>query len=154
MLEINERVGESERFQRIKRELLGTPVYLCPERALLVTEFFKRHDDPSEPMIVRKAKATRYILANKSVRIYPDELIVGNVGSRRISAITQPELAGVFMSEDLLWIERRKTTPLRISLPDRLKLLLRVIPYWLTRNMNFRAFKDRRHLLRYIREQL
>jgi pyruvate formate-lyase/glycerol dehydratase family glycyl radical enzyme len=154
MLDINKRVGRSERFRRIKRELTGTPVYLCPERALLVTEFFKRHDDPSDPMPVRKAKALRYILANKSVRIYPDELIVGNVGSRRISAITQPELAGVFMSEELLWIQRRKTTPLRIAWSDRLKLLLKVIPYWLTRNMNIRAFKDRRHLLRYVREQL
>jgi len=154
MLEIQDRVGESERFRRIKRELQGTPVYLCPERALLVTEFFKRHDDPSDPMIVRIAKALRYILTNKSVHIYPDELIVGNMGSRRISAIMQPEMAGVFMSEDLLWIERRKTTPLRISWSDRFKLLLQVIPYWLTRNMNFRAFKDRIHLLRYIREQL
>ncbi|RJP33817.1 MAG: formate acetyltransferase [Actinobacteria bacterium] len=154
MLEVINEVGASERFRRIKRELLGAPVYMCPERALLVTEFFKRHDDPSDPMPVRKAKALRHILANKSVRIYPDELIVGNMGSRRISAITQPELAGVFMSEDLLWIERRKTTPLRISWSDRLRFLLRVIPYWLTRNMNFRAFKDRRHLLRYIREQL
>jgi len=147
-------VGESERFRRVRQELLGAPVYLCPERALLVTEFFKRHDDPSDLMIVRKAKALRHILANKSVNIYPDELIVGNVGSRRVSAIIQPELAGVFMSEDLLWIGRRKTTPLLISWADRMKLLLKVIPYWLTRNMNFRAFEDRRHLLRYVREQL
>ena len=145
---------QSERFRRIRRELQSTPVYLCPERALLVTEFFKQHDDPSQEMIVRKAKALSYILANKSACIYPDELIVGNVGTRRISAITQPELAGVFVSEDLLWIERRKTTPLRISWPDRLKLLTRVIPYWLTRNMNIRAFRNPLHLLRFVREQL
>ena len=143
-----------ERFRHIREALLSTPVYLCAERALLVTEYFRKHDDPSQPMAVRQAGALRHILANKSVRIYPHELIVGNVGSRRISAITQPELAGVFMSEDLLWIGRRKTTPLRISWPDRLRLLLGVIPYWLTRNMNFRAFKDKRHLMRYVREQL
>jgi formate C-acetyltransferase len=154
MLESKIETGRSERFLRIKRELLNTPVYLCPERALLVTEFYKRHDDLSDPMPVRMAKALHYILSHKSACIYPDELIVGNMGSRRISAITQPELAGVFMSEDLLWIGRRKTTPLRISWPDRFQLLLRVIPYWLTRNMNFRAFKNRMHLLRYIREQL
>ncbi len=154
MLEVIDGAGESGRYRRIKQELLAEPVYLCPERALLVTEFCKRHDDPGDPTLVRKAKALRYILANKSVHIYPDELIVGNMGSRRISAITQPELAGVFMSEELLWMERRKTTPLRITWPDRLKMLLKVIPYWLFRNMNFRAFKDRRHLLRYIRGQL
>ena len=65
-----ERTG-SERFRRIKQELLSTPVHLCPERAYLVTEYFKHHDDPREPMIVRRAKALRYILRNKSVRITP-----------------------------------------------------------------------------------
>ena len=154
MTELKIKADLSERHRRIKRELQSTPVFLCPERALLVTEFFRKHDDPSDPMIVRKAKALRHILANKSACIYPDELIVGNVGSRRVSAITQPELAGVFMSEDLLWIERRKTTALRISWSDRLKLLTRVIPYWLFRNMNVRAFKNPVHLLRYVREQL
>jgi pyruvate formate-lyase/glycerol dehydratase family glycyl radical enzyme len=144
----------SGRFRRIKEELLSTPVYLCPERALLVTEYFRKHDDRSLPVSVRRARALRYILSNKSVHIYPDELIVGNVGSKRISAITQPELAGLFMSEDLLWIQRRRTTPLRISWRDRLRLIFRVFPYWLTRNMNIRAFTDRRQLLRYVREQL
>ena len=59
------------------------------------------------------------------------------------------------MSGDLLWIDKRKTTPLRIPWPDRLKLLFRVFPYWLVRNMPFRAFVPRfRQLLRYVVEQL
>jgi len=145
----------SERFRRIKKELLSTPVHLCSERAYLITDFFKHHDDPTEPMIVRKAKALRYLLRYKSVRIYPDELIVGNMGSQRISAIIQPELSGVFMSTDLLWIDKRKTTPLRMPWRDRLKLLFGVFPYWLFRNMPVRAFSGRwRELLRYVLEQL
>ncbi len=99
---------KSQRFDRIKKKLLSTPIYLCPERAYLVTDYFKRHDDVKYPMIIRRAKALRYILSHKSVRIYPDELIVGNMGSRHISALIQPELAGVFMSEELLWIDKRK----------------------------------------------
>ena len=145
----------SQRFKRIRQELLSTPVHLCPERAYLVTDYFGHHDDPTEPMVIRKAKALRHLLRHKSVRIYPDELIVGNVGSQRISALIQPELSGVFMSGDLLWIDKRKTTPLRIPWRDRLKLLFRVFPYWLVRNMPFRAFFPRfRQLLRYVVEQL
>ena len=143
-----------DRFQRIRRELLSTPIYLCPERALLVTDYFKHHDDASEPMVVRKAKALRHVLTQKSVRIYNHELIVGNMGSRRISALIQPELAGVFMSEDLLWINRRKTNPLRISWPDRVRLLTQVLPYWATRNMPYRAFAHGTHRFRYIKEQV
>ena len=151
---LDEKEG-SQRFRRIKQELLSTPVYLCPERAYLVTDYFKHHDDPKEPMVIRRAKALRHILQHKSVHIYPDELIVGNVGSRRISAIIQPELAGVFMSGDLLWIDKRKTTPLRIPWSDRLKLLFRVFTYWLFRNMPFRAFYPRfRQFIRFAVEQL
>ena len=72
----------TERFLRIKDELLSGPVHLCPERALLITEYFKRYDIKKDPMVVRKAKALRYLLQRKSIRIWPDELIVGNVGTK------------------------------------------------------------------------
>ncbi|MEA3471168.1 MAG: pyruvate formate lyase family protein, partial [Thermodesulfobacteriota bacterium] len=146
---------KSERFARIKNELLSSPTYLCPERACLITEYFKKHDDKTEPMVIRKAKALRHLLGNKSVRIYPDELIAGNVGSHRKSALIQPELASVFMAEEILWIDKRKTTPFQIAWPDRLKLLFGVFPYWLTRNMAFRAFfPNLGGLSRYVVEQL
>jgi len=145
----------SQRFKRIKQELLSTPVYLCPERASLVTDYFKHNDNPKEPMVIRRAKALQYLLRHKSVRIYPDELIVGNMGSHRVSALIQPELAGVFMGTELLWIDRRKTNPLRMPWRDRFKLLAGVYPYWLLRNMPFRAFFPHvRQFLRFALEQL
>lgn len=144
-----------ERFSRIRKTLLAEPIALCPERALFITEYFKKFDDKKEPMVVRKAKAFRYLLQNKSVRIWEDELIAGNMGTRRKSALIQPELAGVFMCEELLWIDRRKTTPHPISWADRYKLLTRVIPFWLPRNMTMRAFAGRRaRFLGYVPEQL
>jgi pyruvate formate-lyase/glycerol dehydratase family glycyl radical enzyme len=144
-----------ERFHRIRKALLSEPICLCPERALLVTEYFKKYDNKQEPMIIRRAKALRHILMHKSVRIWPDEWIVGNMGSKRRSAIIQPELAGVYMCEELLWIDKRKTAPHPISWPDRFKLISKVIPYWLFRNMIFRAFAGHRvRFLRYVPEQL
>jgi len=152
-----ENVGRKvpDRFSRIRDALLAEPVWLCPERAFLITEYFKKFDDSAEPMMIRKARALRHLLTNKSVKIWPDELIAGNMGTKRRSAIIQPELAGVFMCEELLWIERRKTTPHPISWSDRAGLLAGVIPYWLTRNMIVRAFKkNRARFLRYVPEQL
>ena len=137
----DDRLTPPERFTRIKHALLSSCVHLCTERALIITEFFKKHDNKKEPMVIRKAKALRYLLRNKSVKIFDDELIVGNVGGFRKSAIMQPELSGVVMSEELLWMGSRKTNPYPISWADRLKLFLKVIPYWSFRNMNTRAFK-------------
>lgn len=144
----------SERFTRIREAILSSPAALCPERALLVTEYFRLHDDPGEPMAVRKARALRHVLRHKSVKIFDDELLCGNMGSARKSVLIQPELAGVFMCEDLLWIGRRKTAPHAISWVDRIKLLSRVVPYWLFRNMLFRASRGRRlHMARFAWEQ-
>ena len=145
----------TDRFARIRETLLTEPVHLCPERALLVTEFFRKLDDPKEPMVIRKAKALRHVLKNKSARVFAEELIAGNVGSRRKSAIIQPELSGTIMSEELLWMDRRRTTPHLISWPDRLRLIFKVIPYWFFRNMNTRAFGwYNPRFLRFVFEQL
>ncbi len=133
----------SERFKRIRAELISSPLHLCPERAVLITEYFKDHDDPSEPMVVRKAKALKYLLENKSVVIYPDELISGNVGAERRSVLMHPELAGVFLCQDILWMDKRKTAPLKISWSDKLKVATRVLPYWLSRNMIMKHFSGR-----------
>ena len=131
------------RFQRLKGEILSSPLHLCTERAQLITDFFRHHDDPSEPMVVRKAKALRHLLKHKSVAMYPDEIIVGNVGAWRRSVLMHPEAAGVFLSEDLLWMERRRTAPLKVSWTDRLKLIARVLSYWMPRNMLVRSFFPR-----------
>jgi formate C-acetyltransferase len=144
-----------ERFYRIRDRLLKEPVWLCPERALLITDYFKHRDDKKEPMVVRKAKALRHLLTHKSVAIWPDEMIVGNMGTARKSAIIQPELAGVFMCEELLWIDKRKTTPHPISWADRSKLLTQVVQYWLPRNMVLKSFgKNLLGFSRYAAEQL
>ncbi len=143
------------RFEKIRETLLSTPVNLCPERALLITEYFKKHDDKKEPMVIRRARALEYLLVNKKIKIYPGELIAGNMGTSRISAIMQPELASVFMSEELLWIDKRKTTPFKISFKERLNLFLKVNPYWLTRNLAFKAFfPNLGRMARYTKEQL
>ena len=108
------REKRSPRFRRIKAALLATPVHLCMERAELITTFFRRFNDRKDPVIIQKAKALRYLLQHKSVRIFADELIAGNVGRHRKSALIQPELSGLFGCQEILWIDKRKTTPFQM----------------------------------------
>lgn len=143
------------RFESIKKELLASKVQLCPERASLITDYFKHHADKKDSVIIHRAKALRHLFEHKSVRIHDGELIVGNMGSARISVILQPELTSVFMSEELLWIDKRKTTPFQMPWSERLKLLLKVYPYWLVRNMAVKTFFPHFFkMLRYLTEQL
>ncbi len=145
---------EAGRFARLRETLLREPVHLDTERARLVTEYFKRLDDTSLPVAVRQARALRHILTRKSAEVWPDELIAGDPGSHRISALMQPELASVWMSEDLLSIGRRRTTPLVIPWKERAVLLREVISYWAVRNLPWRALAGHGKLPRYVREQL
>ncbi|HEY5526206.1 MAG TPA: pyruvate formate lyase family protein [Candidatus Anoxymicrobiaceae bacterium] len=147
-------IDVTTRVEAVRRDLAASPVRLCPERAYLVTEFFKQHDDPSEPTAIRQAKALSYILKNKKVIIFPGELIVGNAGTSRKCCIMQPELASAFMSTELLWIDRRATNPFEISVADRVRLATRVLPYWLRHSMPARMFPDRRTMVRYMKHQL
>lgn len=140
--------------ETVRRELVGTQVHLCPERAYLVTEFFKEHDNPEEPMAVRKARALEHILENKKVIIFPGEQIVGNAGTSRKVCLMQPELASTFMAQELPWIDRRGTNPFQISLTDKVKLATKVIPYWLLRSMPARMFPSLSRRASYMKHQL
>ena len=143
-----------DRVQTIRQELLSEPIHLCPERAYLITEYFRDFDEPDEPMVVRKAMALRHLLERKQVMIFPGEQIVGNAGTSRKSCIMQPELASVFMAQELLWIDRRKTNPFEISWRDRMKLAKDVIPYWIMRSMPARMFPNIIRQAKYMKDQL
>jgi len=143
-----------DRARRIREEMHAAPLHLCPERAFLVTEFYRRYADPSEPTVVQKARALRHLLGHKEIRIFPHERIVGNAGRQRKVCLLQPELSSVYMSQELPWIGMRGTNPLEISLPDRLRLALEVLPYWLPRSMPTRMLPGPVRAARYIRDQL
>ena len=49
-----------------------------------------------------------YIYANRKPRIYDDELIIGNMSSKRIAANYYPEGGSVNILEDIFRLERRQ----------------------------------------------
>jgi pyruvate formate-lyase/glycerol dehydratase family glycyl radical enzyme len=144
----------TDRAVAMRQAMLAERTRLCPERAYLVTEYFKDHDDPTEPTVIRQAKALRFLLEKKKPIIFPGELIVGNAGTSRRCCIMQPELASAFMSTELLWIDRRRDNPFEISVADRLRLAGTVLPYWLRHSMPARMFPDRMTMARYMKHQL
>jgi len=66
----------TERVKKLREKLLSTRIEIDIERAMLITEFWKKSENL--PLIIRKAKALRYILDNMSIYINEGEIIVGN----------------------------------------------------------------------------
>lgn len=66
------------RVQRLRQRYRDTIPSLDAERTRIITDYYKI--SKNEVPIIRRAKALYKILANMTVRVEPDELLVGNVG--------------------------------------------------------------------------
>ena len=128
----------SERIRRLKRTVNEAPPSICPERALLWTAQHRRSEAAGKPVPLRMAECLAHVLAHKTVRIYPGELLVGNTTSKRVGGLIAPELHGIITLLELHTFPGRAENPLQISKTDR-RALQRLIPYWLTRTLPYRV---------------
>jgi len=129
----------SERVRRLREQSVNTVPFIDPERAKLVTEFYKTDTAKvvSEP--VCRALAFKYILENKTIYIGDGELIVGEKGCAPRAAPTYPELC-CHSLEDLDVLNSRKVAPFRVS--DEVKQIYKeeIIPFWKGRDMRSKLF--------------
>jgi len=112
------------RIQKIRTELLLTPNSICLERPCLLKEFSKSKEgriSKNQHPFIRRAKALAYIFSNRQSHIYQDELIIGNMTSKRIAANYYPEGGSINILEDLFKLEKRQT-PLKMSSKEKWKL--------------------------------
>ncbi len=131
----------SNRIDNLKNAVDKSLPGVCAERALLWTEYFKKRGNRKKPVAIQIAEAVRNVLMNKSVQIYPDELIVGNYTSKRVGGIIYPELDGLGALVEIYKFHKRKTNPLTTTSVERRKLAM-TIPFWLKHNLPSKAFKS------------
>lgn len=143
----------SERITRLKDTVQKTTYAACPERPLLWTQYFRNKNNRKKPMPIQIAEALQHLFLNKTVRIYPEELIVGNFCSKRVAGFTYPELAGVGTIAEIFKMKNRKVNPLQTTLKERLKLFA-TLPFWATRNLGYQAFDTLRERLDFFKGQL
>jgi pyruvate formate-lyase/glycerol dehydratase family glycyl radical enzyme len=122
----------SEWINTLKKAVQGTKPGVCTERAMIWTRYFKAGENRKKSPYIQIAEALTEVLKNKSIRIYPDELIVGNYSSKRVGGAIYPELHGVPVIAEAHTFSKRKTNPLEIS-NNELRQLLSIVPFWLPR---------------------
>ncbi|MDD5712123.1 MAG: pyruvate formate lyase family protein, partial [Smithellaceae bacterium] len=124
-------IGSTPRIAAIRAELLATPYSICLERPKLLAAFARteagRRAGKEHPL-VRRARALNYIFSHRRPRIYDNELIVGNMTSKRIASNYYVEGGSINILEDLYRLERR-TIPLKLTATETAELL-----YWGLRN--------------------
>ncbi len=142
-----------DRIQRLKQAVQSSPPGVCAERAVTWTAYFKNKENRKKHICIQMAEALRDVLLKKSIKIYPDELIVGNFSSKRVGGSIYPELHGVVVLQDIFRFSKRGVNPLEIS-KQEIWELSKIIPFWLFRFLGLRAHKGKIETVRFMVDQL
>ena len=82
----------NERIKKLRLQSRKAIPYLSLERALLITEFYKKGAAHKYSAPVARAKTFEYILKNKEICFNDDELIVGERGPEPKATPSYPEV--------------------------------------------------------------
>ncbi len=131
----------NERIKRLRKQSLSIKPYLSPERARLVTEFYKSDDVKKFSIPVQRALAFKYILEHKTICIANGELIVGERGPAPKATPTYPEITAHSLRDLKILNTRKKTS---FSVDEKTMKLYReeIIPFWRGKSIRDRIFNE------------
>ena len=129
----------TERVARLRQASLDTKPWLSIERAALLTEFYRQAVALPEPML--RAHAFYYIMDRKTIRIGPEELIVGERGEAPKGAPTYPELC-CHTIQDFDILNSRQKISYAVDDKARRTQEDEIIPFWQGRSIRDRIFRE------------
>ncbi|HQP28985.1 MAG TPA: pyruvate formate lyase family protein, partial [Syntrophales bacterium] len=116
------------RIGRLRERIIHAPQEVCIERARYLTEAMSRHWD--RPPLTRMSLALEHILANISVVIRDDELIVGSRTSKLKGAPLFPENKSRWIAGDVDNFDRRVLQRALITEAEKRELETAILPFW------------------------
>jgi len=121
-------IGMNNRIAKLREQSVTTIPTLSIERAVLVTEAYKKYAGKVSIPVLR-ALTFKHLMEHKTIVINEGELIVGERGPAPQSAPTYPELC-CHSSEDFDVIDQREKIFFRVD--EETKRIQRevIIPYW------------------------
>lgn len=132
------------RVGRLLERRLHTRPEVCVERARYYTASMQQTEGPAlsdaegpapsgaegEPQVIRQAKALAHVLANLTVHIEPDELIVGAITSKVLGGGVYPEGVGSRVAGELETIGSREPNPFTVTDEQLRELRDEIFPHW------------------------
>lgn len=123
----------TNRIQQLKKAMFVNPREISLERAMLYTMSHRQTE--GEPVILRRAKATAYILDHVDIAIRDNELIAGNRTVKPRSGIISPEMDPYWLLNELDQFPTRPQDRFDISEEDKRVYREQLYPYWEKRSM-------------------
>ncbi|EOL8998991.1 formate C-acetyltransferase/glycerol dehydratase family glycyl radical enzyme [Cronobacter sakazakii] len=116
-------------------QIVRPPV--CTERAQLYTAMYQQHQD--KPLPVRRALALAYHLANRTLWIKHDELIVGNQASQVRAALFFPEYTVSWIEKEIDDLADRPGAGFSVSPQDK-TVMHEICPWWRGQTVQDRCY--------------
>jgi len=123
----------TDRITALRHESLNTQPRICMERAVLETEFYKKHEGTMSIPELR-ARSLLHFMENKTLWLGEGELIVGEKASGPQAAPTFPEIC-CHSIEDMEVMDARDLINFTVK-PEYYDIQKKdVIPYWMGKTM-------------------
>ncbi len=117
-----------ERIDRLKKKVFETFPEIDLEDARILTESFLETE--GEALVTRKAKAFLKQCREKTVKIWDDELVVGNAGSKIRGGILSADVCWSVLDRELDTINSRQYDKFHLLPEDRRTFEEVIRPYW------------------------
>ncbi len=131
----------TERIAKLREESINKKPKITPERAILITRFYRSDIAYKVSPPVRRALAFKYILENKEIYIGEGELIVGERAPEPKAVPTYPEII-VHSLEDLEILNSRQKIPYAVDDYTKKVYQEEIIPFWKGRSIRDIIFQE------------
>ena len=126
----------TERMKEFREEILDEKPYVDAERAVIVTDVYKKHQN--QPRVMLRALMLKEILEKQSIYIEDKTLLVGNQATKNRNAPVFPEYTMKFIIDELDLFEKRDGDVFYIT--EEAKQQLRdIAPFWDNNNLRARG---------------
>ena len=124
----NFRKKATARIERLRRRLVETSSEVFAERALLLTDAYRKN--AKEPVVIQRALALDHVLRNVEAVIREDELIVGCKVPMAKGSPLYPEFNVRWLEDELDSMAHREETPFEVREDTKRAVREQVIPEW------------------------
>ncbi|MCI7303061.1 MAG: formate C-acetyltransferase/glycerol dehydratase family glycyl radical enzyme [Clostridiales Family XIII bacterium] len=124
--------GSTQRVNRLRDQYWKWKPEVDTERAVVYTKTYQEME--AYDVCLKRAQSLYNYMAEKTVKIYPDELIIGAYGKQPRAVIISPEICMSWVEDELETMATREQDPYLISQEDK-DILREIIPYWKGRTM-------------------
>ncbi len=120
--------GCTDRIDRLRDRYWENRPEIDTERARVYTRVYRETE--AEDTVIRRAKALKAYVSEKSICIGKDELIVGTEGKKHRSATVCPDICFRWILDELDTMSTRPQDPYFITEEDKNLLRDEIFPYW------------------------